>query len=300
MGCMAARPTPEPLILRYAPYIQQLSELFSTYGLHYGSPEDILTITRMLRQPGPFAGDLSLVTHSILAREGSSFSRARLLEIVALAIGGPQMDSAPLRFGPAFTELFAFLASVRARPVTQSPSPSPRQPSRLVPFPREGLTNRSAAQAAVATDADQLPLRQPQSRQPQSLRSGEVPAPQPEPVVPTAPTSRTTRTLLIAGVLLLLLAWILALLLRPHLPIQAASRPAAASVAAAGQAGPAAQAGPAPQAASAAQAGSSAQAVPPSAKPLKPSPYVYSVAPPAHRTHPATPQPAVTPAPPSQ
>jgi len=290
MGCMAARPTPEPLILRYAPYIQQLSELFSTYGLHYGSPEDILTITRMLRQPGPFAGDLSLVTHSILAREGSSFSRARLLEIVALAIGGPQMDSAPLRFGPAFTELFAFLASVRARPVTQSPSPSPRQPSRLVPFPREGLTNRSAAQAAVATDADQLPLRQPQS-----LRSGEVPAPQPEPVVPTAPTSRTTRTLLIAGVLLLLLAWILALLLRPHLPIQAASRPAAVSVAAA-----AGQAGPAPQAASAAQAGSSAQAVPPSANPLKPSPYVYSVAPPAHRTHPATPQPAVTPAPPSQ
>ena len=290
MGCMAARPTPEPLILRYAPYIQQLSELFSTYGLHYGSPEDILTITRMLRQPGPFAGDLSLVTHSILAREGSSFSRARLLEIVALAIGGPQMDSAPLRFGPAFTELFAFLASIRARPVTQSPSPSPRQPSRLVPFPREGLTNRSAAQAAVATDADQLPLRQPQS-----LRSGEVPAPQPEPVVPTAPTSRTTRTLLIAGVLLLLLAWILALLLRPHLPIQAASRPAAVSVAAA-----AGQAGPAPQAASAAQAGSSAQAVPPSANPLKPSPYVYSVAPPAHRTHPATPQPAVTPAPPSQ
>lgn len=130
---MSASPILEPAAIRYSTYIEELHEFFSAYGLKHGSPRDLLTLTRWLRTPGPFAGDFSLVTRFIISRENGDISRAQLLEVIAIAIGGPEMERAPREFQRSLSQLFAFLTTVRHRPLMTTDD----QPAEVIPFPAD-------------------------------------------------------------------------------------------------------------------------------------------------------------------
>ena len=144
---MGALPIYEDVAEHYGPYVDELREFLTSYDLRYGSPDDLLPVTARLRAHGSFPGDLSLVLRSILFRERGSISRARLLEILAVAIGGPRMERPPQQSWRPLSQLFAFITQVRRRPLQAT-----SEGGQLIPFP-----------ATVADDEDDDPIRLPDS-----------------------------------------------------------------------------------------------------------------------------------------
>jgi len=132
---MGALPIYEDVAERYGPYIDELREFFTSYSLRYGSPDDLLPVTGLLRTHGTFPGDLGLVLRSILFRENSAISRTRLLEIVAVAIGGPRMERPPQQCWRPLSQLFAFITRVRRRPLNRT-----TEGAQLIPFPSAVVT----------------------------------------------------------------------------------------------------------------------------------------------------------------
>jgi hypothetical protein len=132
---MGALPVYEDVAGRYGLYIDELREFFASYSLRYGSPDDLLPVTGLLRTHGTFPGDLGLVLRSILFRENSALSRTRLLEIVAVAIGGPRMERPPQQSWRPLSQLFNFITQVRRRPLNRT-----TEGAQLIPFPSAVVT----------------------------------------------------------------------------------------------------------------------------------------------------------------
>ena len=141
---MGALPVYEDVAERYGPYIDELRELLASYGLRYGSPDDLLPVTGLLRTHGTFPGDLSLVLRSILFRENGTLSRARLLETVAVAIGGSRMERPPQQCWRPLSQLFAFITHVRRRPLNRT-----AEGAQLIPFPSTAGTGEPDESAAL-------------------------------------------------------------------------------------------------------------------------------------------------------
>jgi hypothetical protein len=148
---MATRPLPEaaagPLL---APYIEELHEFLATNGLPFGSPADLAAVTDRLRQPGPFSDDLCSLLRSFVLRQGGVMPHAQLLEILTLAIAGPETATNP-QYSEPLRQLLAFVAGVMRRPWNRPPG----EPAEIVPFP----TNT----AARATDVAAEPIAPPPS-----------------------------------------------------------------------------------------------------------------------------------------
>lgn len=132
---MGALPVYEDVAERYGLYIDELREFFASYSLRYGSPDDLLPVAGLLRTHGSFPGDLGLVLRSILFRENSAISRTRLLEIVAVAIGGPRMERPPQQCWRPLSQLFSFITQVRRRPLNRT-----GEGAQLIPFPSAVMT----------------------------------------------------------------------------------------------------------------------------------------------------------------
>ncbi|HEX9198707.1 MAG TPA: energy transducer TonB [Acidobacteriaceae bacterium] len=106
---------------RFASYVRELQEFFASYGMHYGSPEDIHPVIGLLDDAGPFADDLSSMVRSIILREGGSLPRADLLEIVAVAICGNDVDTVAQELQHSIRHLMGFLNTVLRRPWNEPP-----------------------------------------------------------------------------------------------------------------------------------------------------------------------------------
>jgi hypothetical protein len=142
---MGALPVYEDIAEHYGPYVDELREFLAGYSLRYGSPDDLLPVTARIRAHGSFPGDLGLVLRSILFRERGSISRARLLEILAVAIGGPRMERPPQQSWRPLSQLFDFITQVRRRPLQAT-----SEGGQLIPFP--------ATIADDEEDDDPIPL----------------------------------------------------------------------------------------------------------------------------------------------
>jgi hypothetical protein len=81
-------------------YVEELHEFFTSHGLPFGSPEDVVGLAERMSARGLFEGEMASMVRSIILREGGNPSLADLLGIVAVAIGGPQMEER----APDFTE----------------------------------------------------------------------------------------------------------------------------------------------------------------------------------------------------
>jgi len=149
---MATRPLLEPAACPvFAPYIEELHEFLATDGLPFGSPADLAAVTDRLRQRGPFSDDLSSLVRSWVLREGGAMPHAQLLEILTLAIAGPETATTQQQYSEPLRQLFAFVAGVMRRPWSQPPG----EPGEVVPFP--------ANPAARSTEVIAEPIAPPPS-----------------------------------------------------------------------------------------------------------------------------------------
>ena len=108
---------------RFAPYIEELREFFASTGLKYGSPEDILGLAERIEASLSFADDLSSMVRSIVLRESGELAHSQLLEILALAIGGEELNQAPQQYGQPLRKLLSFMSGVLRKPWNAPPMP---------------------------------------------------------------------------------------------------------------------------------------------------------------------------------
>jgi protein TonB len=143
--------------VRFAPYIEELQEFFASACLRFGAPEDIIDLTERIDSSRPFAEDLSSMMRSIMLREAGELQHSQLLEIVALAVGGPKMDQAAQHFAQPLRSLLSFLSGVMRKPWNEPPDEKHHRVERgeVVPFPIKPRPHIGMGQsAAISAAAD--------------------------------------------------------------------------------------------------------------------------------------------------
>ena len=106
-------PTAQVNATAQAPYVEELREFFASHHLPYGSPGDIVKLAERVAVPGAFHDEMGSMVRSILIREGGNLPRATLLSIVAVAIGGPEMEQAAPRFSDPVLKILSFLGTAQ-------------------------------------------------------------------------------------------------------------------------------------------------------------------------------------------
>lgn len=109
------------LATRFAPYIEELHDVFVMHGLHYGSPEDIRLLAGRLDGSGLLCEELAALVRSIVLREGGAIPRTDLLEIFATSIAGPRMDPGGEELQVSVRQLLSFLHHALRRPWNEPP-----------------------------------------------------------------------------------------------------------------------------------------------------------------------------------
>jgi len=102
----AASPTP------LAEYLPELREFFATHRISFGSPDDVVPFTTALVTPGVFHDEMSSVIRSIILREGGNVPRAKLLELVMVAVAGPAIEEVSDQYLPSIQSTVQFLGEV--------------------------------------------------------------------------------------------------------------------------------------------------------------------------------------------
>jgi TonB family protein len=194
---MGASPNP-PAGNRFAPYVDELQEFFASACLRFGSPEDIIALTERLEASPSFAEDLGSMIRSIVLREGGSMPHSQILEVVAVAIGGPRMDHAPQLYGQPLRNLLSFMTGVLRKPWNEPPETIVVERAEVLPFPAhprpahprshgQAAAISAATQRAGRSEADTHVLaefRQPSDSHPEPaiapVSHTAAPAPQPE------------------------------------------------------------------------------------------------------------------------
>lgn len=120
----------------FGTHIQDLRDFFQSRHLRYGSAGDIVPFVEMLSSSGEFADEMSCMVRSIICREGERLSREQLLELVAVAVGGPYQSDAATGVQVGIRELYVFITKVlRSRshmiPDELPQAESPAQPTKL-------------------------------------------------------------------------------------------------------------------------------------------------------------------------
>jgi TonB family protein len=186
---MGALPTSQPAGIRYSAYIEELREFFATSHLHYGQPVDLVAVTDRLHTSETFFDDLSSLIRSMVLREGGAMAHAQLLEILALAIGGPHMEQAPQHYAQPLRQLLLLITTALRRPWNVPPGevvafPSEGVPqAEVVPFPTETADARSDPSADTLPSPIPSPPREP-GPMPEPI---PIPGPEPTPPAPPAP-----------------------------------------------------------------------------------------------------------------
>ena len=144
---MSTRPLPDPAEALYAPYIEELREFFATSGLEFGTPECIFAIDERLRTSTAFFEDLSSLVRSIILRQGGSVPHGVLLQILATAVGGPEMERAPQVYRQPLRYLLNFVTGVLRRPWNLPPG----EHAEVLTFP--SVVRASESPAAVPAPA---------------------------------------------------------------------------------------------------------------------------------------------------
>ena len=148
---MAVQAMSEEVASRFAPYVQELRELFGMHGVTYGRAEDLRGFTARLETPGPFAEDVSSILRSIILRQGGSLPQTDLLEILAAAAAGPEVDPTSAAMQPEFRKLLSFVGVVARRPWNVPPGGELAESAAGEPAGRAGV--EGVGSAGVAGEA---------------------------------------------------------------------------------------------------------------------------------------------------
>ncbi len=99
----------EKVSVRFGAYIEELREFFSSRGVKFGSPEDVVGFAERVGEPGPFQDEMGSLVRSILFRENETLGRGELLELVAVAVGGPEVETAAQEMHASVRQVFVFV-----------------------------------------------------------------------------------------------------------------------------------------------------------------------------------------------
>ena len=101
----------ESLAHRYAPYIDELRDFFRSRRVLFGSPADLSAFPAHLADPA-FHEEMVSMVRSILYRESETIPRSELMELVAIAVGGPQIEEASAELADAMRQILTFVTEV--------------------------------------------------------------------------------------------------------------------------------------------------------------------------------------------
>jgi hypothetical protein len=102
----------EVIATRYAPYIEELRDFFTSHGMSFGCPENIVRLAETVSAPCSFHNEMASMIRSIIYREHGTVPRAELIELIAVAIGGPHIDEAAQEVHEPVRQLFAFVGGL--------------------------------------------------------------------------------------------------------------------------------------------------------------------------------------------
>jgi TonB family protein len=92
---------------RFAPYVAELREFFTSRGMGFGAPEDLAAFAQALREPGTFREELASVTRSVVYREQGKIAVTELQELMMVAMSGTTTAES----GESVRELQGFLGN---------------------------------------------------------------------------------------------------------------------------------------------------------------------------------------------
>ena len=161
---MPALWSPKDLAVRFAPYIEELHDVFAMHGLHYGAPENMCELAAKLDADGPLNEEAASLVRSMVLREGGSIPRTDLLEILAIAIAGPHMDTAGEELHQPVRQLLAFLHSALRRPWNEPPGEERLHPPSIEEDARAQAA-RELREAAAKLEAEVQNPADPQNEQ---------------------------------------------------------------------------------------------------------------------------------------
>lgn len=82
----------ERLALRFAPYIEEFQSLCAGHRMPFGAPQDFVRCAERLVCPGTFRSEMSSLLRAVIDREHENVTQADLLGLVALSVGGRDLD----------------------------------------------------------------------------------------------------------------------------------------------------------------------------------------------------------------
>ncbi len=99
----------EKVSVRFGAYIKELREFLSSRGVRFGSPEDVVGFAGRVAEPGNFQDEMGSLVRSILFRDNEYLGRGELLELVAVAVGGPEVETAAQEMHASVRQMFVFV-----------------------------------------------------------------------------------------------------------------------------------------------------------------------------------------------
>ena len=137
----------ESLAVRLAPHLELLHDFFQSRGVIFGEADNIRAFAARLASPGSFYEDMSSMLRTIVFRENMGITRAELLDLLCIAVGGARYGQAhpavDIEIGQMLVFVNVVLLSIRKRtgeagaeigesaPAPQSPEASP--PTKEIP-----------------------------------------------------------------------------------------------------------------------------------------------------------------------
>ncbi len=95
--------------VRFSAYIGELREFFMSRGVPFGSPEDVVGFADRVGELGPFQEEMGSLVRSIFFQESEHLGRGELLELVAVAVGGPEVETAAQQMHTSVRQIVLFV-----------------------------------------------------------------------------------------------------------------------------------------------------------------------------------------------
>jgi hypothetical protein len=166
---MVGESRPAGVSERLTVYVVELREFFQSRGVPSGAPADVIGFADRVAEPGPFAEEMGSMVRSIVYREDETLGRGELLELIAVAVGGPGVEGTSPEIQASVRKIFLFLTAALRQDRTFSEAPPPEEQSSEEPVTAGRILAVAAAQAAP--EAPRPPQRTQET--PQRVPAGD-------------------------------------------------------------------------------------------------------------------------------
>lgn len=170
--------------VRHLPHLELLHDFFRSHGVLFGEGENIRAFAARLALPGPFYEDMESMLRTIVFRENMGITRAELLDLLCVAVGGPRHDQAYPPLDAEVGQLLVFvnvvLLSLRKRTgeagseigAAESAQSAPQPPTLPAPAAQSPAPMSPASDLATVKETEVAPGDHGQPLTPSPLLPG--------------------------------------------------------------------------------------------------------------------------------